>query len=82
MKPNFVKFSLLFISVILFATTCKTTVRNNVEKRTDNNWIEEMTIRQLQQGYKEGKYTVKGWVKVYLNRISEIDKNVHSEFNY
>ena len=75
MKPNFVKFSLLFISVILFATTCKTTVRNNVEKRTDNNWIEEMTIRQLQQGYKEGKYTVKDVVKVYLNRISEIDKN-------
>ena len=34
-----------------------------------------MTIRQLQQGYKEGKYTVKDVVKVYLNRISEIDKN-------
>ena len=75
MKPNFVKFSLLFISVILFAITCKTTVRNNVEKKTDNSWIEELTIRQLQQGYKEGKYTVKDVVKVYLNRISEIDKN-------
>jgi amidase len=65
----------LFISVILFAITCKTTVRNNVENRTDNSWIEELTIRQLQQGYKEGKYTVKDVVKVYLNRISEIDKN-------
>jgi amidase len=75
MKPNFVKFSLLFISVILFGITCKTTVRNNVEKKTDNSWIEELTIRQLQQGYKEGKYTVKDVVKVYLNRISEIDKN-------
>ena len=75
MKPNFVKFSLLFISVILFGITCKTTVRNNVENRTDNSWIEELTIRQLQQGYKEGKYTVKDVVKVYLNRISEIDKN-------
>src|SRR5664280_1266142 len=75
MKSNSVKFSLLFISVILFAITCKTTVRNNVENRTDNSWIEELTIRQLQQGYKEGKYTVKDVVKVYLNRISEIDKN-------
>jgi amidase len=75
MKSNSVKFSLLFILVILFAITCKTTVRNNVENRTDNSWIEELTIRQLQQGYKEGKYTVKDVVKVYLNRISEIDKN-------
>ena len=75
MKSNSFKFSLLFISVILFAITCKTTVRNNVENRTDNSWIEELTIRQLQQGYKEGKYTVKDVVKVYLNRISEIDKN-------
>jgi amidase len=75
MKSNSVKFSLLFILVILFSITCKTTVRNNVENRTDNSWIEELTIRQLQQGYKEGKYTVKDVVKVYLNRISEIDKN-------
>jgi amidase len=75
MKSNSFKFSLLFISVILFAITCKTTVRNNAENGTDNSWIEELTIRQLQQGYKEGKYTVKDVVKVYLNRISEIDKN-------
>ena len=75
MKSNSVKFSLLFISVILFAITCKTTVRNNAENGTDNSWIEELTIRQLQKGYKEGKYTVKDVVKVYLNRISEIDKN-------
>jgi len=75
MKSNSVKFSLLFILVILFSITCKTTVRNNVENRTDNSWIEELTIRQLQQGYKEGKYTVKDVVKVYLNRISDIDKN-------
>jgi amidase len=75
MKSNSFKFSLLFISVILFAITCKTTVRNNAENGTDNSWIEELTIRQLQKGYKEGKYTVKDVVKVYLNRISEIDKN-------
>jgi amidase len=75
MKSNSAKFSLLFISVILFAITCKTTVRNNAENGTDNSWIEELTIRQLQKGYKEGKYTVKDVVKVYLNRISEIDKN-------
>ena len=34
-----------------------------------------MTIAQLQKGYKEGKYTVKDVVKVYMDRINEIDKN-------
>jgi len=55
--------------------TCKTPVNNNIEKRTANNWIEEFTIKQLQQGYKDGKYTIKEVVKVYLDRITEIDKN-------
>ena len=34
-----------------------------------------MTIGQLQQGYKDGKYTVKDVVNDYLDRIIEIDKN-------
>jgi amidase len=55
--------------------TCKIPVNKNVEKRTDNSWIEELTIGQLQQGYKEGKYTIKDVVKVYMERIGEIDKN-------
>jgi amidase len=55
--------------------TCKTPVNNKVEKKTYNSWIEELTIGQLQQGYKEGKYTIKDVVKVYLDRIIEIDKN-------
>jgi amidase len=55
--------------------TCKTPVNNKVEKKKDNTWIEELTIEQLQQGYKEHKYTVKDVVKVYLDRINEIDKN-------
>ena len=48
---------------------------NTVQKKPDNNWIEELTISQLQQGYKEGKYTIKDIVKVYLDRIDELDKN-------
>ena len=75
MKPNFARFSLLFFSLILFMITCKTPVNNKVEKKIDNGWIEELTIGQLQQGYKEGKYTVQAVVKTYLDRINEIDKN-------
>jgi len=75
MKPNFSKFSLLFISAILCLITCKSPVNNNVREVTDNGWIEEFTITQLQQGYREGKYTIKDVVNVYLDRIIEIDKN-------
>ena len=44
-------------------------------EKADNSWIEELTISQLQQGYKDGKYTITDVVKVYLDRINEIDKN-------
>jgi amidase len=75
MKPGFTKFSFLFISLVLFMITCQAPVKNNAERRTDNNWIEELTIGQLQQLYRDGKYTIKDIVKVYLNRIAEIDKS-------
>src|SRR5664280_849873 len=75
MKLRFPKLILLFISMILYTVTCKTPVTKLQQKVTDNSWVEEMTIEQLQQGYKEGKYTVRDIVKVYLDRINEIDKD-------
>ena len=67
--------SLLLISAILCLITCKSPVNNKVQEEPDNSWVEEMTIAQLQQGYKEGKYKITDVVKVYLDRIIEIDKN-------
>jgi amidase len=75
MKPAFSRFSLLFLSAILFLITCKSPVNKSVQKETDNSWIEELTITQLQEGYKTGKYKVQDVVKIYLDRINEIDKN-------
>jgi amidase len=75
MKPTFTKFLLLSLSLIICMITCKAPVNNKVEKKTDNSWIEELTIGQLHQGYLEGKYSVKDVVKVYLERINEIDKS-------
>jgi amidase len=43
--------------------------------KADNSWIEELTIPLLQQGYKDGKYTIRDVVQIYLERINEIDKN-------
>jgi len=42
--------------------------------QSDNSWLEEMTIKNLQQGYEDGKYTVSEVVSAYLGRINEIDK--------
>ena len=75
MKPHFPKFSFLFLSALLCLITCKTPVNNKVHKEPDNKWIEELTIAQLQQGYKEGKFTITKVVKTYLDRITEIDRN-------
>ena len=37
--------------------------------------LEEMDIQTLQQGYKNGKFTVTQVVEAYIKRIEEIDQN-------
>ena len=37
--------------------------------------VEEQDIFQIQQGYKDGKFTIKALVQAYLDRIEAIDKN-------
>lgn len=75
MKTHISKISLLIASAILLLITCKSPVNKIPDKAPSGAWIEEMTISNLQQGYKEGKYTISDVVKVYLGRINEIDKN-------
>jgi len=75
MKNHFYRFILLFVSVFIFLITCKSPVNSIVQKEPDNSWIEELTISQLQKGYKEGKFKIRDVVKVYLDRIDEIDRN-------
>jgi amidase len=75
MKTHLCRFLLLLISVFLFLITCKSPVNNKIPEKPDNDWIEELTITQLQQGYKEGKYKIREIVKLYLDRIDQIDKN-------
>jgi amidase len=70
-----IRFSILFPAIILCLITCKAPVAKNIDKVADTRWIEELTIAQLQKGYKEGRYTVKDVVKIYMERINEIDEN-------
>jgi amidase len=75
MRLRISKFTLLPVSVIIFLITCKSPVNNKVHEESDNKWLEEMTIVQLQSGYREGKFTVTDVVKAFLERITDIDRN-------
>jgi amidase len=75
MKNRLYRFTLLCASAIICLITCKSPANKAVEKKADTRWIEEMTISDLQQGYREKKYTITEIVKVYLDRINELDKN-------
>jgi amidase len=44
-------------------------------KEKDNFRFLEMDIAQLQQGYKEGKFTIREVVQAYKDRIDDIDMN-------
>lgn len=48
---------------------------NNPVPEKDNFRFLEMDIAQIQQGYKDGTFTVQDVVQAYLNRIQEIDQN-------
>ena len=70
-------FHLFDILLVVFVLSgCKTGGnREATGNIPDNSWLEEMTIGELQQGYKDNKFTVSGVVTAYLSRITEIDKN-------
>ena len=66
----------IIILAISFVSGCQVRVNKpSVSEDSDNTWLEEMTIMELQQGYRDGKYTVAEVVSAYLKRIEEIDKN-------
>jgi amidase len=61
--------------VLLALITCQSPVNKKPVTAIDNSWIEELTINQLEQGYKAGTYNVKDVVQTYIDRINELDKN-------
>jgi hypothetical protein len=65
----------LFVIVVLSACTSRDNKPALTESKPDNSWLEEITIKELQQGYRDGKYTVTEVVSAYLERIQAIDEN-------
>jgi amidase len=58
-----------FLLTLVILTACQ---KKQEEKKY---WAEEITISQLQKGYREGRFTVAGVVKGYLARIDSIDRH-------
>jgi amidase len=68
-------FIVIIITIAMSAGGCKSPAAIEEVLVEDNSWLEEITIQQLQNGYKEGRFTVTDVVSGYLDRIIEIDKN-------
>ncbi len=76
MKRTALRLSMIFITVISIFLACQSPVKESTENSyQDTSWLEEMTITQLQQDYKDGKYTISDVVSAYMDRINEIDRN-------
>jgi len=74
--PNIPLFNVMLLAILLLAIvscqprTIKVQVAESVNFR-----FEEQGIQQIQQGYKDGTFTVKEVVQAYLDRIDSVDKH-------
>lgn len=69
--------SRIILLLIFFVLTISCHDETGKEKSTETNnfFLEEMTIPTLQQGYKNGDYTIKDVVQAYLDRIAAINQS-------
>jgi amidase len=75
MKNNLIKKSILIAVPLIILIFCQPNTTKAPGKPADKTYLEEITITQLQQGYRQGKYTISRVVKDYLERIAAIDQN-------
>ena len=66
-------FKILPIILILFLI-CSCQIKDKSETIRPFE-LDEISIAEIQEGYKSGKYSVAKIVQLYINRIKEIDKN-------
>lgn len=70
-------FGALILGSVILQTTCREVKnRNNTDTGVASSEFEflEMDIIKIQQGYKDGAFTVKELVQAYIDRIEAIDK--------
>jgi amidase len=74
MKTNHAKILIIAATISIIAASCRQHAEKQDQEAPSNDWLEEMTISALQNGYKEGRYTISEVTQAYLDRIIEIDK--------
>ena len=66
---------ILILSITSIISSCVTSTDKEEPSQTKDFKFEEITIIELQEGYKNGDFTIKEVVQSYLDRIEAIDKS-------
>jgi len=69
------KVRIVFFILLLIQISCQSPSEKEQSIYTDSFRFLEQDIAEIQQGYKDGTYTIKELVEAYLKRIEEIDKS-------
>lgn len=73
---KYIKSKNIWISILLIGLISCQQIDNKTRRTAiDNFQFEEITIVELQQGFKNGDYTITDVVQAYLDRIKAIDQN-------
>ncbi|NNF22912.1 MAG: amidase [Saprospiraceae bacterium] len=69
-----IKFKIVLFILLLSLISCQSPSDNKLEIETDSFRFLEKGIVEIQEGYKNGTFTIKELVEAYLQRIEDIDK--------
>jgi amidase len=75
MNKRHILAKVILLGLIFLQVTSQGQTRQTQTKSYETFKFQEQDITQIQQGYKDGRFTIKEVVQAYLNRIAEIDKN-------
>lgn len=75
-QPNISLVNVMVLAIFLLAiVSCQPRAAKIQVAESTSFKFEEQTIQQIQQGYKDGSFTIKEVVQAYLDRIDSVDKH-------
>ena len=72
---HYVMKNAVYLIFLILINSCQPASRESQQSESDNFRFLELDISAIQQGYKNGTYTIREVVMSYLDRIDKIDKN-------
>jgi amidase len=75
MSSKYVLGKIIFLITLALLNSCQSPSNESQNPDSENFRFLEQDISAIQQGYKNGSFTVKELVQAYLDRIKEIDKS-------